>query len=294
MTKASLGILFAIIAAVTYGMNPLFALPLYHRHYCTEAVLILRYLPAAVIIGLMAWRQKVSFHLTRREMLIGFPACALCGLSSLFLYISYNLMDSGVASTLLFVYPLMTALIMCIFFHEKLRWTTMLAIALSLGGVAMLCKQGDGSSISGFGLLMVMLSALTYAIYLAIAGKGVINNIPKLTLTFYIMVIAVVIYAVKMAVCTTYSDIGTLWGSISTVVLFSTLGLTLLPTVISFHLVTLAVRYVGSTPAAIIGALEPLSAVFFGVCVFHEAFTIRLLLGIVFILSGVIITIVRK
>ena len=53
-------------------------------------------------------------------------------------------MDAGIASTLLFVYPIMVAVIMAKFFHEKITFSTTLSILLALGGIAMLYKS-DGN-----------------------------------------------------------------------------------------------------------------------------------------------------
>ncbi|MCU6167940.1 hypothetical protein KWH76_24350, partial [Enterobacter roggenkampii] len=54
------------------------------------------------------------------------------------------------------------------------------------------------------------------------------------------------------------------------------------------------VHAIGSTPTAIMGALEPLTAVIIGIAIFGEVLTIRLATGIVLILSAVIIIIAGK
>jgi drug/metabolite transporter (DMT)-like permease len=57
---------------------------------------------------------------------------------------------------------------------------------------------------------------------------------------------------------------------------------------------TIAIKNIGSTPSAIMGALEPVTAVVISVSLFHEVFTLRLAIGIVLILSAVILVILRK
>jgi drug/metabolite transporter (DMT)-like permease len=57
---------------------------------------------------------------------------------------------------------------------------------------------------------------------------------------------------------------------------------------------TIAVHEVGATPTAIMGALEPLTAVAIGVLVFGELFTIKLAVGIVLILSAVLLIVLGK
>lgn len=70
--------------------------------------------------------------------------------------------------------------------------------------------------------------------------------------------------------------------------------LALLPTYLSFLFIALAVRYVGPTPTAILGALEPATAVFFSVLLFGEPLTLRLCIGILLIISAVTLIILGK
>ena len=70
--------------------------------------------------------------------------------------------------------------------------------------------------------------------------------------------------------------------------------LALLPTVFSLVLMVMAVHEIGSTPTAVMGALEPLTAVVIGVTVFGEQLTARLSVGIVLILLAVIIIVAGK
>ena len=57
---------------------------------------------------------------------------------------------------------------------------------------------------------------------------------------------------------------------------------------------TLSIHRIGSTPAAILGALEPVTALFFGVVVFGEQLTPRIMLGVLMILTAVTLIIAAK
>ena len=70
--------------------------------------------------------------------------------------------------------------------------------------------------------------------------------------------------------------------------------LALLPTVLSLFFMTISINLIGSTPAAIMGALEPVTAVIIGVFVFGETFSLQLGIGIIAILAGVTLIIARK
>lgn len=90
----------------------------------------------------------------------------LVAISSLSLFLSYNYMEVGIASTLLFVYPIMVALIMALVFKEKLTGQTIFCILLALAGIGLLYKSSDGTTLNLTGVMLVMASALSYAIYI--------------------------------------------------------------------------------------------------------------------------------
>ena len=116
------GYILAAISAATYGMNPLFTLPLYKAGMNPDSVLFFRYLLAIPILGMMIKSRGRSFRLKRNEILPLIILGLMASFSSLALFQSYNYMDAGIASTLLFVYPIMVALIMTLFYKEKITW----------------------------------------------------------------------------------------------------------------------------------------------------------------------------
>jgi drug/metabolite transporter (DMT)-like permease len=73
-----------------------------------------------------------------------------------------------------------------------------------------------------------------------------------------------------------------------------TIGLALLPTIISLETINVSIKLAGPTTTAILGALEPLTAIFFGVLLFHEHLTFRNCEGVILILLGVLTIATRK
>ena len=281
------GILCGVGAAVSYGMNPLGALPLYADGINTTTVLFYRYGLAVILLGLFMAVKRKSFSITLKEFAILVPLGVLFALSSLTLFASFHFMDAGVASTLLFVYPVMVAIIMAIFFKERITFVTVLSILLSLSGIALLYRGGDGGVLDTTGVLLVMLSSLTYALYIVIVNKSSLR-MSSLKLTFYVLLVGVLLITscsffgdgeARIQILTTPS----MWLHASILAVF--------PTIVSLLLMVVAVHEIGSTPTAVIGALEPLTAVMLGVTLFGEELTLRLSVGIMLILSAVILII---
>ena len=350
------GFFFGILAAVSYGVNPLGAKYLYEEGFNVESVLFYRYGLAALIIGVIMVGKIItgrkvastlrqaqctassatgtpsatepqssvtepveatgyeSFKVSRGELSTLIALGLLFVVSSLTLYCSFLYMDSGVACSLLFVYPVMTAVLMAMLYGEKITKTTAAAIALSLVGVLLLYK-GDGETVlSTVGVLLVMVSALSYALYIIVANRASApesgleashNRFSKylphratihrldmsaMKLSFYVLIVC----AVSMVLFSLTSPerhlmplaTGREWGY--------SLMLAIVPTVFSLVSMGIAVRIIGSTPTSIMGALEPLTAVVIGLTVFHEALTVNLVAGILLILTAVITIILSK
>ena len=275
------GYLLGALAAASYGMNPLFALPLYNDGMDPYSVLFFRYLFAIPILGIMLKARGRTFAVSRHDILPLVVMGLLLAMSSLSLFLSYNYMEAGIASTMLFVYPIMVAVIMAIFFRERITAQTASCIFVALVGIALLYKGSDGATLDATGVMWVMVSALSYALYIVGVNRPRLKGIATLKLTFYALVFGFSIFIV----CTDFGRALTFpsawykWGNLVALALF--------PTAISFLCTTQAIQYIGSTPTAILGALEPLTAVFFGVTVFGEALTPRRMFGIVMIIAAV-------
>ena len=283
------GIICGILAAICYGTNPLGALPLYEEGVNTSSVLFLRFSIATLILGVVMIANRKSFAVTRGELTTMASLGALMAVSSLTYYQSFRYMDAGIASTILFVYPVMVAVIMATFFREKVTATTITSIVLALAGIGLLYRGDAGISLSMTGVMLVMVSSLTYAVYIVIVNQSEIRmSIVKLT--FYVLLIcAMCLFAYSF----TSSDLHLMLPP-SPRAWFFACWLGLAPTVLSLLFMTIAVHEVGATPTAIMGALEPLTAVAIGVMMFGEAFTFRLCIGIVLILAAVLLIVAGK
>lgn len=94
------GFTYGAVAAASYGMNPLFALPLYGAGMSVDSVLFYRYFFAVVMLGILMKVKKQSFALKKADILPLAVMGLLFSFSSFFLFESYNYMDAGIASTI--------------------------------------------------------------------------------------------------------------------------------------------------------------------------------------------------
>lgn len=282
------GYLCGIGAAVCYGTNPLGALYLYEDNINANSVLFYRFALAVVMLGMLMMAQGKSLLVSMKELVLLAVLGVVFSTSSITLYFSFCFMDAGIASTLLFVYPVMVAVIMAVLFKEKLSAAAIFAIVLALTGIALLYKGDGGATLSTVGVLLVMLSSLSYAIYIVVVNKSSLR-ISSLKLTFYVLFFGMLTILANSFITGIHIQMLTtprMW--------MCALMLALLPTVFSLVLMVISVHEIGSTPTAVMGALEPLTAVVIGVMVFGEQLTLRLSVGIVLILVAVIIIVAGK
>ena len=283
------GIICGILAAVCYGTNPFGALPLYEEGVNTSSVLFYRFSMAVLMLVVMLLIERKSFRVNSSDLKTLGSLGLLFAASSITYYQSFRFMDAGIASTILFVYPVMVAVIMATFFREKVTVSTVTAIVLALMGIGLLYRGDAGASLSTTGVFLVMVSSLTYAVYIVVVNQSSIR-MSSLKLTFYVLLICMLSLLVYSF---TSPDLHLMLPP-SPRAWFFACWLGLVPTVLSLVLMAIAVREVGATPTAIMGALEPLTAVAIGVMVFDESFTFRLFVGIVLILSAVLLIVLGK
>ena len=289
MNKKLKGAIFGLIAAISYGLNPLGALYLYQDGFSVSSVLFYRYSIAVVGLIIMMFLKHEPFSISRREFGIVALLGVLFAISSITLYSSFLHMEAGIACTILFVYPIMVAMIMSIFFKEQIRLATIISIALALSGIVLL-YQGDGTTLSTLGVILVLLSSLSYAIYIVIVNQAQLK-MSAIKLTLYVMIIG----AATVALNSLFNPgCGSLQPLTTTTQLGFSLMLGIVPTLISLVTMAIAVRLIGSTPTAIMGSLEPVTAVAIGTIVFNEPLTSRLLIGITMILCAVVIIIISN
>ena len=283
-----MGMLCGIGAAVAYGTNLLGALKLYAVGMPTGCVLFYRFSLAFVLMGIVLWVRGENLFVTRRELAVVTLLGLLFSASSLTLYLSFHYIEAGVASTILFVYPVITAAIMAVFFKEKITVVKILGCALgfillAMVGVVLLYWTGSTGRLSTAGVVLVLISALTYAVYIVTVDRARLS-LSAFKINFYVLfycALSMVVYSLVSGQPLMWPPTAESWFYVG--------WLALVPAILALVLMVYAAQYVGSTTTAVLGALEPLTAVVLGIVVFGESFSARLAVGIVFVLSAVVV-----
>ena len=274
--NAIIGYPAGIITGITYGLNPLFAVPLMKNGASIGSILFFRYLFAVLILGAFLILRKQSFKITGKQAGVLLALGLLYTGSSLFLFESYNYIASGLATTLVFLYPVLVAIIM-VFLKVFPSWPVWLAIAATFGGVLMMTQSDATQTINPIGVILSIASATVYALFIVIINRSkVIANISNTLLTFYALTIGTFVFMGKIGCSDTALTTGIEGGE----AWLNLIGLSLLPTIVSTASLAIATRNIGATKASVLGVFEPITAILVGTLMFGEPLTTNIVIGI--------------
>lgn len=274
--NAIIGYPAGIITGITYGLNPLFAKPLMEAGASTEAILFFRYGIAVLLLGAYLVLKKESFRINLRQAGVLLGLGLLFSSSSAFLFEAYKYIASGLATTLVFLFPVMVAIIM-VFLKVVPSWPVWLSIAATFAGV-MIMTEGSGSEpVNPTGVWFSIAAAFFYALFIVIINRSkAIASIPNSILTFYALLAGTVFFLTRCALKGEELMAG-LDGFMPWVNL---IGLAVLPTIVSTACLAVATRNIGATKASVLGVFEPITAILVGTVVFGEVLTPNIIAGI--------------
>lgn len=277
------GFLYGIVASSTFGLLPLFTLPVMGEGLTTFSILSYRMLFASILVAVLMLIGRVSFATNLKELrwfaVLGFLYYG----SAALLFQAYGGMASGLATTLHFMYPVSVTIIMALVYKQRPSVVTICAIILSLVGVALLCLRESSTGVSSLlSVFLVLLSGVCYAVYLVLVSTvRRINQQNSQKLTFYVLMFSGAFFMLS-----------TLQGGGLQIIPSASAGINLLlmatlPTLLSNLALVRSVKSIGSTLTSVLGAMEPLTAIIVGILVFDESLRGLMIVGIILILVSV-------
>lgn len=286
-TRYVAGVVSAVVSSATFGLIPLFAVPLLDAGIEVNTILFYRFVIAVAVFGLILLFRRVNFRVTFRQAAYILMLGLLYSATSLWLLNAYQYIPAGVATTINFLYPVPVTLMMVLFYREKFSSALVAAAVVSIAGVAML-TWADGVALNMKGVGMALATVFTYAFYIVGVNRPFLNGVGSSVITFYILLIAAVFFFVNDA-----ATVGVCWIS-DYRYLFSLVMLALVSTLLSNLTLVLAVKRIGSSATSILGSMEPLTAMAVGTLFLGERITASIAFGVLLIISAVLIVIVKK
>ena len=287
MTKIQKGVTLALATSIFYGLLPFFSVPLQEagvNHMSNLSILFYRNIFGALPLALIMLWKRISFRISLPELITLIVLAGFSDGAALFQIEGYPpLLPTGIATTIHFLYPVFTALIMMIFYKERCSRPILLALFMAVGGVAFLSWPSGNVTVTARGIIFELLSAICYALYVVRLNHSRVSRMDGIKLTFYIIFIGSLLFAGEAFRTDEMQPITTAfqWQYI--------LVLAILITAIVNLFIVISTRLIGSTLASMLGALEPLTAVVVGLIFMGERLTVSITTGIVFVLASVLL-----
>lgn len=251
-------------------------MPLMQNGASINSILFFRYIIAVIILGAFLLCTKQSFKVSAKQSGILLALGVLYTFSSIFLFEAYNYIASGLATTLIFLYPVLVAIIM-FFLKVVPSWQVWLSIFATFLGVIIMTQSNSGEAISPIGVLLSLGSAFVYALFIVIINRNkAIGTISNSLLTFYALLTGAIIFLGKIM----FDDTGITTGIEGYAAWGNLVGLAILPTIVSTAALAISTRNIGATKASVLGVFEPITAILVGTLVFGEALTANIVVGI--------------
>lgn len=286
--KRGFGFFAVILSAVIFGCLPLLATIIYNNGGNPFSVIFYRFfLPLPILYFLSEKLEKNNIKVTKEELkhltivsLFGY------GITALLVFTSYNYISTGVATTLHFTYPIFVTLGIAIVYKERPDFVKLLCIALCTIGVILFLNDVKVDNI--LGIVLSLLSGVTYAFYILYVDRSVLRTMNTFKLTFYLGLISSIFVFIASILTKQFvfnlTPVG--WGV--------TLLLSVLTSVVGFSLFNFGIKEIGSQNASIFSTFEPITSVAIGVLVFNENLDIKIIIGGIFIILSVLITVISE
>ena len=275
------GYIYTALSAIIFGLMPLLTKIIIVRGATSLTIAFFRVFYVTIVLFFVLKIKKIDLYLEKRDLLSAILTSIFgSGLTIIILNESYNYVDTGIATSLHFLYPLFVAVLCCFFYGEKIKKKQILSLSFALVGIICFMSKGDGSL---FGYFLAITSGLTYAFYLVKMDKTGLVKMNALKLSFYLALFTTIeIFTMNLFM----QDVVFKMDAIAYGLL---LVLALSSSFLATVLLQKGVQLLGSTRASFICLLEPVTSMIVGILWLNEALTINKGLGGLAIIISLII-----
>lgn len=275
------GYIYTALSAIIFGLMPLLTKIIIARGATSLTIAFFRVFYVTIVLFFILKIKKIDLHLEKRDWLsVMLTSIFGSGLTIIILNESYNYVDTGIATSLHFLYPLFVAILCCFFYGEKIKKKQIISLSFALVGIICFMSKGNGSL---FGYFLAIASGLTYAFYLVKMDKTGLVKMNAFKLSFYLALFTTIeIFTINLFM----QDVVFKMDAIAYGLL---LVLALSSSFLATVLLQKGVLLLGSTRASFICLLEPVTSMIVGILFLGEALTLNKGLGGLAIIISLII-----
>ena len=289
------GIAFALLGVLAFSFRPILIKLAYNAHPISpNTLLFLRMVISLPFFLATAWWLRGSgARLTGRDW-AGVAGLGFLGyyLASFLDFLGLQYIGAGVGRLILFLYPTLVLVLSFVFLHRKPSARQLTALVLTYIGVALVVSDQVGTTPEGklflFGVLLTFASALFYAAYL-VASSQIVQRVGSMRFTAYSMIVATVPAVLQFVALEGASSL-----ELPADVWLYALLIGTFATVLPVFLQAEALRRIGATEFALVGAVSPVSVAVMSALGLGEPFGVRQAAGAALIIGGVLLVSLKR
>lgn len=205
-------------------------------------------------------------------------------------FLGLQYISAGLGRLILFLYPTIVVLLSLAFLRKRPSRRELLALVLTYSGVALVMWRAVGGANANLplGASLVFASAVGYAVYL-VAGSQVVRRVGSLRFTAYAMSVASAFCIAQFLLLRPLSAL-----ELPRQVYGLAIAMALMSTVLPVFITSEALRRIGANQVALVGALGPVTTIFFGWVGLDERMSPIQLAGAALVLFGVLLVSLRR
>lgn len=291
----SWGIAFAVAGTLAFSLRPILIKLSYAAYPVAPITLLFLRMTLSLpfFVAVAWWLRGEQPRLSGREW-AGVAGLGFVGYyaASFLDFIGLQYVGAGVGRLILYLYPTLVLLISFLFLGKLPSRRQLVALGITYGGVALILSSQAHGGAEGklfmLGALLVFASALFYAVYL-VAGGELVKRVGSMRFTAYSMVVATVPAVAQFFAIEPLSAL-----RLPPVVWLYAIVLATLSTVLPLFLQAEALKRIGATEFALIGALGPVSVAITSALGLDEPFTWVQAIGGVLAILGVLLVSLKR
>lgn len=282
------GYCFAVCSGISYGLIPILVIGISRRSSAPGTyITMMRMLIAGVILFPVAFRRLKKQPLKPGCIFRLYVASVFMSVTAILLYSAFETIPAGIGIILHYTHPMLILVISALFFHETFPVKAVAAVLLSIVGVASICDVAVLGPGAGKGMILALVSSVTFSGYLLWVEKLKLGELDPLVYTAFLTICN----AANIFLYNSVSGLMTVRLDPGDTMTFAAVGVLAL-TAVMFQMI--GIRLIGSVNTAILGTLEPITCTIGSALVLGDQISLRMIAGTVLVLAAVLITVCKS
>ncbi|MEG0548925.1 MAG: EamA family transporter [Coprobacillus sp.] len=276
------GIMFTMVATIIFGITPIIGKLTYVMGNNGIQLAFLRHFFVLPLFFIVLIYKKISLKVSRKQF-VDILKVGLIGnaLTVILLYSSYSYISVGSATVLHFLYPIFVCILNFVVYKQSLNKRQLGCLILAILGIICFIEP-SASSMLGF--FLALISGVTFAYYMVGMDHSSIKEIDISLFNFYLVLMNSLVMG-ALAYFTNQLSVLPMIGY------FYCLLVAVFTSFIGVVLLQKGIQLLGSSQAAILSTLEPITSIIVGIIFLNESLTVMKFLGCMLIFVSTVILI---